>query len=120
MSELALFDMERTPAPEPAVKLSADRRRTIRQLQALERRRHPLSLLHSVPLALHPDAPDPRDRDAPGPRCGSCLFREPASGWATFPKCVREISGIKPFVTASAASDCRAWWPGCQHWTSRG
>lgn len=120
MAEAALFDVD--PAPEPGPKLSPDRRRTIRQAQALERGMHPLSLLHSVPLALHPDAPGPRERAAAGPRCGTCLFRQQAtsSGWHSFPKCAREVGGTRPFLTRSAASDCRAWWPACERWQARG
>lgn len=118
MSEAALFDMDPESPAGPEPKLSAGRRRTLRQMAALERGRHPLSLLHSVPLALHAEAPDPHDRSAAGPRCGTCLFRAPATsnGWHSFPKCDREIGGTKPYVTFSAASDCRAWWPACLRW----
>ena len=115
MADLTLFDMDPETPREPKVKLSADRRRTLRQMAALERGRHPLSLLYSHPLALHPDAPGPHDREAPGPRCGTCQFRTSATsnGWHSFPKCGFEVSGTQPYVTFSAASDCRAWWPAC-------
>jgi hypothetical protein len=67
----ALFDIEPTPA-EPAGRLSADRRRTIRQTQALAGRCHPLSLTAGHPIRLHPDAPT--GREGTGPRCGDCWY----------------------------------------------
>jgi len=110
-SDAALFDMESVPA-EPAGKLSADRRRTIRQLEALRHGRHPLGLCFGARLRLHPDAPPADDRAAPGPRCGTCVFRQP---WGAhgFAKCLRGEGG---WATHSASSDVRAWWPGCEHW----
>lgn len=113
MSDPSLFGMDTGDAPEPR-KLSADRKRTLRQMAALERGMHPLSLL-GAPLPLHPEAPDPHDREAPGPRCGTCRFRAPVAGEhaRSFPKCCYEISGTQPYVTHGAGSDCRAWWGAC-------
>jgi len=89
--------------PEP--KLSTDRRRTIRQLNLLRRGRHPIGNAR-----LHPDAPPADDRDAPGPRCGSCWYRELLHRSRAWPKCTKH-DGI--WVTHSASSDVRAWWPAC-------
>jgi hypothetical protein len=103
------------PHPEPVPppeQLSADRRRTIRQRNAIEAGRHPLSALLDG-LKLHPDAIRSTDpaRTKAGPRCGDCLHRF-AGGYRTYPKCVRMDS----LITRGPASDCRAWWPGCTEW----
>lgn len=117
MTELALFDMDPTvPVPEPAEPISADRRRTIRQAEAIARGVHPLALV--VPtIRMHPDT----DRGArPGDgiktlRCGSCKWR---ALWLwhnkTYPKCTN-LHGrpTRPLTTHGAATDCRAWWPAC-------
>lgn len=119
--DLALFDMS-VPAPEPAEKLSDGRRRTIRQLEALRHGQHPIGLSFDIVMRLHPDAPPADDRSAPGPRCGSCRFRELATsnGNKSFPKCLLGWDGDyrrdPPYASHGAATDCRAWWPGCQHW----
>ncbi|HZB31246.1 MAG TPA: hypothetical protein VE465_13865 [Streptosporangiaceae bacterium] len=119
----ALFDVD--PAaivpPEPTEKLSAQRRRTSRQTEALRGGRHPIGLAVGVPLRLHPDAPPPGDKTAAGPRCGGCRFREATGhGKHPFPKCLRGWDGNPrkdpPFASHGAATDCRAWWPACEHW----
>jgi hypothetical protein len=114
----ALFDM----APvvrEPEEKLSADRRRTIRQAQALARRRHPLGLAFGIPVPLHADAPPADNRDAPGPRCGDCLhIARVGYHDSSYLKCTRGGSSW-PWVTHGAATDLRAWWPGCEKWQAR-
>lgn len=107
-----LFDMA-AETREPPEKLSQQRRRTIRQLALLEAGRHPLTAVAGRPLRLHPDAPPAADRQAPGPRCGTCRFRD-HWGAQSFPKCLRGES--QPFATHAAATDCRAWWPACDHW----
>lgn len=96
-----LFDMPPTAPPE-AVKLSADRRRTIRQTQLLAAGWHPLG------RRLHADAAPADDRQAPGRRCGNCFHRTPAGG-RHYPKCMLNPSD----VTNGPATDCRGWWPGC-------
>jgi hypothetical protein len=124
MGEPTLFDMEPPPAAEPEPELSADRRRTLRQAQALERGHHPLSLLGRPPVRLHPDAPPAGDRKAPGPRCGDCEFIARKEQWL---KCTRGRSGeygtrtfrCGPYETHGAATDLRAWWPGCERWEAR-
>jgi hypothetical protein len=93
--------------PEPVEKLSADRRRTLRQRADIGRGRHPLT-----GSRLHPD------EDA---RCGNCRFRAVVPWHSrSYPKCFYEPAGWDvermkgwPRVTHSAASDVRAWWPGC-------
>lgn len=101
---------------EPPEKLSDDRRRTVRQLEALRHGQHPIGLAAQVVLRLHPDAAPADDRDAPGHRCGTCRFRA-LWGAHSFPKCLRGEG--KPFARHSAASDCRAWWPACEHYAQK-
>jgi hypothetical protein len=121
--QLGLFDMDRAHIlqPEPVVDalagLSADRRRTVRQAQALAAGRHPLT-----GYALHPEAAPVDDRKAPGRRCGNCWHRTAAEwhdrthlkcGW-TGPMGADEVTATAPpRVTHGAASDLRNWWPGC-------
>lgn len=117
---MTLFDMEPVAPREPEPKLSADARRTLRQAQVMDRGRHPLSLAGPC-LRLHPDAPPPGDRKAPGPRCGTCAFLQRQEKWL---KCTRGRSGeiytpsfrSGPYETRGAATDMRAWWPGCERW----
>jgi hypothetical protein len=83
----------------------------------LVRGRHPLEAILRRPLLLHAEAALAGDRSAPGRRCGNCRFRAPVGGAydGSFPKCVLPGPGAgePPRVTGSAASDVRAWWPGC-------
>lgn len=110
MTEAALFDVD-APPPPAAETLSRGRQRTIRQAEALTGGRHPLELALSRPLTLHPEAAPADDRTAPGRRCGNCRFRQMMRG---YPKCTfgKTDSGY-PRLTHSAATDTRAWWPGC-------
>lgn len=119
----ALFDMtpvERQPVP----RLSPQRRRTIRQTEAIGRGRHPLALadVGAYHLRLHPDAAPADPRDAPGRRCGNCLWRQVVSTGSrkNWPKCLypgtasaAEWEDAPPRVTRGPATDVRAWWPGC-------
>jgi hypothetical protein len=109
---LALFGME-PETGEPAAGLSDGRRRTMRQKALIDAGRHPLSAVTSRPLRLHPGAPDPDDRKAPGPRCGNCQFIE-AWGAHGYLKCLR--GDKQPFATHGAATDLRRWWPACEYW----
>jgi hypothetical protein len=121
---MTLFDMDAAVPAEPEKPLSRDRRRTLRQKQALEHGQHPLGLL-GAGLRLHPEAPPAADRHAPGPRCGGCLLLE-RNSWG-YLKCTRgrsagwgTPSGRRgPYETASGATDMRAWWPGCEYWQQR-
>lgn len=120
--QAALFDTPARPAPAP--KLSADRRRTIRQAETLARGRHPLGgdKWHAY-LRLHPDAAPHDDRKAPGRRCGNCWYRRliATNGNRLWPKCVfgaenptdADRYGALPRVTHGAGTDVRRWWPAC-------
>lgn len=123
---LPLFDVEPyyVPAPEPAVKLSTDARRTQRQLEALAGGWHPLSAA-GYRIRLHVGAPvDRLDRDAPGLRCGGCAFRELAGhhnrsyGKCFFPGGERPRTGW-PRITHGPGTDIRAWWPACVDYQPR-
>lgn len=125
MSEPTLFDLDPVPPPEPAPRLGADARRTLRRAQAMASGLHPLSLLHGITLRLHPAAPPAGDRKAPGPRCGNCLFSG-VNGWG-YIKCTRGRTGeictpsyrSGPYETHGGATDLRAWWPACDRWEAR-
>jgi hypothetical protein len=108
--ELVLFDVPADWYVPPPVKLSADRRRTIRQRRILTVGLHPLSLATRQSIRLHPDAAPAGDRAASGLRCGSCRFREvvPYRSRA-YAKC---LYGWR--VSHGAGTDCRAWWPACR------
>lgn len=119
MADLGLFDADQyrvNPEPaEPVEKLSADRRRSIRQSTALANRVHPLSLALGRTLRLHPDAPPGDDREAAGPRCGSCWYRE-VLGYhnRSYAKCTAD-DGDR--VSHGAGTDVRAWWPACRDYS---
>lgn len=128
MTDEGLFDIHpnQIREPEPVEQLSADRRRTVRQREALRHGQHPLGLAAGVHLRLHPDAPTADDTDAPGPRCGGCRFRDrvTSNGNRYFPKCLRgwdpgTYLDRAPYASHSASSDCRAWWPACEHWEAK-
>lgn len=117
----ALFEV--TPLRVEVVRLSPDRRRTQLAGERLAAGFHPLSGVAKHPIRLHPDAPPVDDREAPGPRCGTCWYRQrpPRYKGRVFPKCVfpegagpDEIECLgPPRASKSAASDCWAWWPAC-------
>lgn len=89
----ALFDME--PIAPPSVeKVSADRRRTMRQRAQVAAGIHPLTRLKARP-----------DLGT----CGDCA-RRVLLGYhrRTYPKCEEHE------VTHGAATDVRAWWPACE------
>jgi len=106
--------------PEPAERLSPDRRRTQRYLRLIQVGRHPFG------GPLHPQAASADDRRAPGRRCGNCWYRELLDYHARrWPKCllgVENPTDTNPYgyagrVAHSAASDCRSWWPACRDHT---
>lgn len=93
MSDLELFHVDAPPAPEPGPKLSADRRRTLRQKADVARGVHPL-----MRTKTRPDVGT----------CGDCAHRLVLGHHnRSWPKC--ELAGI----THGAGTDCRAWWPAC-------
>lgn len=81
---------------QPGEKLSADRRRTLRQRAQVAAGIHPLT--------------GGRARPDLG-TCGGCAHRL-LLGWhdRAWPKCVAR-DGL--YVTHGAASDVRRWWPAC-------
>jgi hypothetical protein len=98
VTELELFHVDSVvPEQEPIEKLSADRRRTLRQKADVSVGRHPLT----------------RGKARPDlGTCGDCRFRVIYSRFPRiYPKCVGH-GGI--YDTRSAASDVRAWWPACE------
>jgi hypothetical protein len=116
---------EPPPAPEPVEQLSADRRRTQRQAQAIAAGIHPLTR-----RPIHPLASRHRDADAPKRdpfTCGSCYFREVIKYHnRSFAKCMlpsplvgadASSDRIYSRATHSAASDVRAWWPACRDYS---
>jgi hypothetical protein len=88
-----LFEMEPVPLP-PVEKLSADRRRTLRQHAQVEAGVHPL-----IGLRARPDLGT----------CGGCE-RRVLLGYhgRTYPKCEEHE------ITHGAGTDVRAWWPACE------
>jgi hypothetical protein len=87
---------------------------------------HPLSGVAGHPIRLHPDAPPAGDREAPGPRCGTCWYRKVLPYHRrSYPKCVfpgsfgpDELERLGyPRVSHSTASDCRGWWPACDSYS---
>lgn len=129
MAEPTLFDAEPyyvAPAnsgDDPAERISGDRRRTERQLEALAAGWHPLCAA-GYKLRLHADAPADRlDRDAPGLRCGTCRFRNLDGRSRSYPKCwypgdVRPRSGY-PRITSGPGTDVRGWWPACTDYQAK-
>ncbi len=123
--DLALFDTAPflLALPEPGPVLSADRRRTIRQAALIHGGYHPLSpVVGYLRLKLHPQAASGDDRSAPGRRCGNCWYRDLlyTNGNRKWPKCTfGRLNATDtspeawPRVSRGAATDCRAWWPGC-------
>lgn len=120
--QTSLFDSRpyAVELPPPPEKLSPDRARTLRQAAALANGRHPLQPIAGH-LRLHPEAAPHDDRTAPGRRCGNCWYRQTLDYHAkTWPKCTYGATsptdtapGGAPRISHSAASDVRAWWPGC-------
>jgi hypothetical protein len=88
---VTLFD----PGPsDPPVKLSEDRRRTLKRLQLLERGIHPAT---KRPVwAEHV--------------CGTCTFHVVRSRSQSWHKCT------KAGLSSSAATDIRVSWPACDLW----
>lgn len=109
MSEALFGGFEALPAhPDPKGRLSADRRRTLRQRRDVANGRHPLTGGKTYPEL---------------GTCGDCRFRALVDHHSrTYPKCWwrpnrddREYDFPPPFHSNGAASDVRAWWPACEH-----
>jgi hypothetical protein len=123
MTEVPLFaGYEPPPPPVPEPPLSADRRRTLRQAADVARGVHPLTRGR-----LHPEASREASKDDPRGlpyTCGSCRFREVIPHHSrAFPKCTFGVTSEtrywtdSPRISASAATDVRAWWPACVDYT---
>ncbi len=129
MADATLFEVPDRAGP--AEKLSADRRRTMRQAQAVAAGVHPLALVFGASIRMHPLA----DRTAAAGdgtgqpyRCGSCRFRSTVAGQheGRFPKCLfgaenptdskRRVA--PPRFSNGAATDVRAWWPACTDYSA--
>lgn len=114
--ELALFEVDpaQVKPPPPPDERSAGQRRTARQRADAARGLNPLIRLFAG-MFPHPDAPQvasPEDRATPGPRCGSCRFRELVSWHSrSYPKCTFG-EGVR--MSHSDATDVRGWWPACR------
>jgi hypothetical protein len=85
---MTLFDPDPADQPQP---LSADRGRTLKRLQLLQRGIHPATR--------HPLQPEHV--------CGTCAFRRKVNSWH---KC------LKAGASSSAATDIRVSWPACDLW----
>lgn len=107
------------PAPPEVDDRTPEQRRRDRQLRLLETGVHPITHRR-----LHVDAPPPGDRNAPGPRCGTCRFRELFQHHdRRWPKCFYGWDGDYrhdvPYASHGAATDVRAWWPACVAYETR-
>jgi hypothetical protein len=104
MTDPSLFpDLVPVDPMPPAVveKLSDGRRLTLRQKENIVRGRHPL-------------APDMWLLADNGETCGTCVHRIRVDGGnREYPKCDLTT------MSASASSDCRAWWPACTRWAAK-
>lgn len=127
MTTDALFDATPWEVAAPASSdpsLSADRRRTLRQREAIDAGRHPLTKGPLHPFA-SPETAQPDNPKGQPYTCGSCRFREVISHHnRSYPKCVRDLwlgDGHDGDTTLSearnvshgASTDVRAWWCAC-------
>jgi hypothetical protein len=111
VTELSLFpDLEPTPRP-PVKPMSADRRRTQRQRDAVAAGVHPLTRTKARP-----------DLGT----CGDCALRVVFGHHdRSYPKCTvgAVLDGPErspgPYMTNGAATDCRAWWPACDSFVAK-
>jgi hypothetical protein len=88
-----------TVEPEPEPRPSTDRKRTLRQHADIAAGRHPLTR-------------GPIERN--GETCGTCVHRIRVSVHGrNWPKCDQQG---RRFVTRSATTDVRAFWPACFRW----
>ncbi|MEV4093823.1 hypothetical protein [Streptosporangium saharense] len=109
MADLVLFGAPDPPEPKQPPE-SQTVRRTRRQAAMLAAGIHPLSAVVGK-LRLHEQAAPYGDPRAPGRRCGNCTFRQVLGYHGDhYPKCT---FGGEARISHGAATDCRAWWPGC-------
>lgn len=107
------------PSEQPG--LSADRRRTLRQAEKIVDGIHPLTggPLHEL-ASRHRDSSAPKDDPF---TCGSCYFRNGLDYHnKSYAKCVLGASTDRPapYITHSASTDVRAWWPACRDYSPSG
>lgn len=112
MTDVPLFGDYDEAQPEPE-KLSAGRRRTLRQADMVQRGVHPLTR-----LPLHEQATEvPKGTRAAPFTCGSCVHRVIVSrGAKDYPKCDVDNGAV---ASHSEATDVRAWWPACTRYVAR-
>jgi hypothetical protein len=127
VNDATLFDAAPYAVAQPGP-LSGQRRRTLRQEQAVANGVHPLALVLRDPtIRVHPDAP--RDRGGAGPTCGTCWYRRQitTNGSRNWPKCTYGVEnrtdqtrGRAPRVTHGAGTDVPRWWPACDSYSPGG
>ncbi len=110
MADPGLFDLD--PAQvraEVQPDMSAQQKRTAKQLATLQAGAHPIKLGNGNYVFLHEEAAPVHDVRADGRRCRNCVFRSPNE--RGFFKCWAD-DGKR--ATHGAATDVRGWWPGCR------
>ena len=120
-----LFDDADLPrAPER----TRHRREVERTRRVLALGYHPAAIAFRASVRLHPDAPPVDDREAPGPRCGDCAFRQLVTlemGRRGKPKQKCRVPEPAPHgwrpapnegpISAGRGPDIPSWWPGCSY-----
>lgn len=86
----------------PGLEPESDQTELIRQIGALHRGEHPLSLALDTPLALHDNAAAPDSPDAPGLRCRTCRH------WTADQRCA-----LPDLPSRIALITVRGWTPAC-------
>lgn len=123
---------QHSPAPGPLVQaeialpdgaalrpLGLYAKRTRRRAFLIALGYHPLTTA-TRDLRLSPWAPRGDDRKAPGARCGGCRWFAPLDDEPGLPAGTNRCwinNGER--VTRGAATEVRAWWPGCNDWAAR-
>jgi hypothetical protein len=130
-----LFPEPARPVAEPQERRTPGQIRRDRQIAAVQRGQHPLSVALRGPMPLHHDAA--RDlRASSGPTCGTCVYRKTYNpGHArSHPKClahprprtVRGHDGVEriatefPRVSNGPGTDVAAAWPACIDYLEKG
>jgi hypothetical protein len=124
-----LFDgfEEEQKASNTRSNMSAGQRRTARQRELIEAGIHPLTKreLHvsasktggTKQLGGVSASESASGRSQPF-TCGGCANRGTITYAGSYPKCFLTFDGgsTYPLFSHSEASDCRAWWPACEHY----